>query len=265
MKRRPGTKTLARRCTSRELADEDADALGDSALADDAWESQHFPLLFNVNYVRRHVFGMEAEPELEPFVRHFDMQAFDPQGEMRQAEYSNDAFQRGGRHGNVVAYRNLLPEAKGQRLCTLPEGQIRACWEWNERAWQRDEEAGEFVLAPRIRFVWDGIGVRTAIVWPDEVPHWLRRVDLRLLVTLDEVQQVGQAPTVRYAFWSEVGSLVRGFPRLAGPLASYRLFYEEVPEEVRPIQKELGAQERPQPVSFDQVLDAEAVALAPAT
>src|SRR5262249_38215064 len=63
------------------------------------------PIAFNMNYFRPHVFGLEAEPEVAAFVRHFELGVEDPQGAIAGADYDAAGFLRGWDEGNRAAYR----------------------------------------------------------------------------------------------------------------------------------------------------------------
>src|ERR1700724_1994964 len=53
----------------------------------------YLPVVFNINFFRPHIFGMEAEPELGAFVTEFGLTVFDPQNNgMGEGEYSAEGF-----------------------------------------------------------------------------------------------------------------------------------------------------------------------------
>jgi hypothetical protein len=61
---------------------------------------------FNLNSVRRHVFGLEAEPLVTAFVRQFDLEVDDPQADgMGKGPYSPERFLRGWNAGNRFGAR----------------------------------------------------------------------------------------------------------------------------------------------------------------
>src|SRR5215212_760003 len=61
-------------------------------------EPQEGMVMFNLNFFRPHVFGLEAAIELEEFVRHFGAKVEDPQGEMK-GKFSREGFLKGWNEG----------------------------------------------------------------------------------------------------------------------------------------------------------------------
>jgi hypothetical protein len=62
-------------------------------------------LSFNINYIRPHFFGLEAEPELAALIEHFSFLIDDPQRQgMGRGKYSREGFLRGWNAGNLLGY-----------------------------------------------------------------------------------------------------------------------------------------------------------------
>ena len=85
---------------------------------------------FSLGYLRSHVFGLEAELTLSPFVAHFGLEISDPQMEgMGEGPYSPEGFLRGWNAGNRAGYEVALDE--GAELWSLPREANHLVWAWN--------------------------------------------------------------------------------------------------------------------------------------
>src|SRR5262245_29767647 len=79
------------------------------------------PLSFNLNYLRPHIFGLEAELELSTLVKQFDLLVSDAQIDgMNEGEYSADGFLRGWNTGNEFGYQSILSQSPDHQPMTLP-------------------------------------------------------------------------------------------------------------------------------------------------
>jgi hypothetical protein len=143
---------------------------------------------FNVNYIRPHIFGLEAEPELAAFVRHFDLTVEDPQlNGMGEGEYSREGFLAGWNAGNDFGYRAMAGRAGASFADhVLPTERIETCWRWNIARRDLQQRLGDEIFVPVIMFI--GINGRalSACVWPDGIPIALPRVDF-LIIGRDEL------------------------------------------------------------------------------
>src|ERR1051325_2662308 len=75
----------------------------------DMEDSDLLPLSFNLNYLRPHIFGLEAEPEIRSLVEKFSLLVSDDQLDgMSDGEYSTEGFLRGWNKGNEFGYRSIL-------------------------------------------------------------------------------------------------------------------------------------------------------------
>jgi hypothetical protein len=137
------------------------------------------PVAFNLNYNRPHVFGLEAETELTPFVREFDLLVSDPQDEgMGDGEYSPDGFLRGWNAGNLFGYRAMLRSSSAEPRMTLPTERLEAVWRWNYTLEERQEALSADIFIPRIFFLAVAGSVKTSVAWTDGIPIVLPEVDL---------------------------------------------------------------------------------------
>ena len=90
---------------------------------------------FNLNYLRPHVFGLEAALELEQFSEAFAATVGDPQGFMEEgAGFQTELFLQGWNEGNQMAYGPMLKEQSEPIYC-WPSQRIRgeSCARSNSR------------------------------------------------------------------------------------------------------------------------------------
>ena len=140
---------------------------------------------FNLNYWRPHVFGLEAEPEVSAFVRHFGLLVEDPQTEgMGRGAYSPDGFLAGWNAGNRFAFR-AFQEELDEPPASLPRAEIDRCWRWNRGVRELQRRLGEDVFVPRISFVRHDGRIASYVVWGDGLPIAIPRTDLVALVRRD--------------------------------------------------------------------------------
>jgi hypothetical protein len=215
------------------------------------------PLAFNLNYFRPHVFGLEAEPQVAAFVRHFNLSVSDPQiSGMGDGEYSTKGFLRGWNAGNAVAYRALVGNESSQRYLTLPTADIDACWRWNLARHARQKETGESVFVPRIMFAQQDGGLLTVVVWPDAIPILLPSVDIVIVPRFD--LSPSRVKDIVLFEWKELEPLIEGFQKVHGEPTETKVFYETAPADIeRIIRKKQPPTTKPTIVPFDQVLNRE--------
>lgn len=124
---------------------------------------------FNMNFMRPHVFGIEAEPEVDSFIRAFRSTISDPQNEgMDGGPYSRAGFLRGWNAGNRFGYQVVLLHNERPVSHETLEGAVRkfGCvvapsqdiadvWSWNFHIDQNQsavEAKGHDVFVPKV--VW---------------------------------------------------------------------------------------------------------------
>jgi hypothetical protein len=158
---------------------------------------------FNLNYSRPHIFGLEAEPEVDAFVQAFSLEVSDPQtGGMGDGAYSSEGFLRGWNAGNKFA-RQALGTLNREVKPTLPAQVIDRCWRWNLARAEAQEDLSTTQMlpcfVPKIVALRQD-GVRTAVVWGGAMAVVIPPVDGVLLV--------GDQPGVRYASLDELTPLL---------------------------------------------------------
>lgn len=150
---------------------------------EDANEDSDYPVALNINYFRPSFFGLEAEPEVTRFIKHFDMIVSDPQLEgMGKGEYDRDKFLSGWNHGNEFGYASILRDPENHdNLLILPTEKLMQAWRWNYAKKEFQTELGESKFVPRIMFILlDGKPVSIS-VWADGIPIAVPPVDLFLV------------------------------------------------------------------------------------
>lgn len=153
--------------TDAEIEQEIAD---DPERANDAvWKARKAKpsAFFNMNYVRPHVFGVEAEPEVAAFLEAFPSDIEDAQADgMGDGPYTREGFLRGWNAGNRFGYRVILSRAEETptrdnlasladcfNMLTASSEQIAGVWSWNFARQQLEDAvtaAGRDVFVPKI-------------------------------------------------------------------------------------------------------------------
>ncbi|HEV8583731.1 MAG TPA: hypothetical protein VGT02_02070 [Methylomirabilota bacterium] len=222
------------------------------------------PVAFNLNYLRPHPFGLEAEPELTAFVRRFDLLVSDPQTDgMGDGEYSPEGFLRGWNHGNEFGYKSMLPQSPDAARYAMPAATIASAWRWNRAVLARQEAIGEAAYVARV-FFFDVDGVlRVGAVWGDAIPTLLPRVEVVMMPRKDLAPRRLFRKNEDFVLvtWEELEPLLARFPLDAdGALPARRLFYDEPPAFLVDLIRAKPPHTGPfANVEFDKILDRELV------
>ncbi len=228
--------------------------------ADESAEA-HSPVAFNLNYVRPHVFGLEAEPEVAAFVRHFGLGIDDPQTEGMGDTYSAEGFLRGWNHGNRFGVRAVAGRFGPKGLLGVSESLIRNSWRWNLQRERLQAQLGEEIFVPKIMYLDVDGAVRTFAVWPDGCPVALPRVDLVVLARdrLVPWRVFKRAPDTAVATWDEAQDVLMELVHHTAPLEHWRLdYFGEPPPAVQSWFKSRrgsGEQLKDRGLSLDKLLD----------
>jgi hypothetical protein len=232
----------------------------------DAETGPLLPCAFNLNYFRPHVFGLEAEPELTVFVRHFDLRIYDYQSSgMGKGEYSPEGFLRGWNHGNEFGCRAVLGgKSRPPRIFMLPGVELEGYWRWNYHLAAFQAQFGERLFVPRVMFIdFDG-AVRSVVVWGDGIPIALPTVDY-VIVPRDELAPhrffKREKDTVLLSWSALYNALLADFPQHSHHLNYSLLDYGSAPKHVR---KYLSSQppnaKKLRGIGASQILNAEIAA-----
>lgn len=219
------------------------------------------PVSFNLNYMRPHTFGLEAEPELSALVAHFNLLVFDPQNDgMGEGEYSSEGFLRGWNSGNRFGYRSMAQDPTAEGPFALPAATIEKIWRWNYTRDDRQAALGGDVFLPRI-FYFDVDGrLCTGVAWGDLTPILLPPVDIILAPrkTYAPRRFLRKKEDVVLFRRTELDHLLRVFPTGRDILPYRRVSYETPPADLeKAIRAKSAHQETVKAVPPDQVLDQE--------
>lgn len=223
-----------------------------------------------LNYLRPHIFGLEAEPEVTAFVETFHLPLHDPQvGGMGDGPYSRDGFLNGWNKGNQVAYKTFVADPafrSGGEIHSLPREQINRFWKWNLGVPALQKSLGDSVFVPSIFFLAEGGSVRSFVIWVDAIPAALPEVDLFLIPREDLAPRrlwVFKSPDKVLAKPEEVYPLLEQYPPVEAPLRYRLLNYSALPtglgeyvSSLPAITGKLGG------VPVDRVLDEEEISAA---
>jgi hypothetical protein len=238
-----------------EFGAQDADSDGQQTMA---------PVVFNLNYFRPHIFGLEADPEVAAFVGHFSLSVMDPQTSgMGSGAYSREGFLRGWNEGNEMGYRSSLLGGGDRGLKTLPTDKIEACWRWNFAKDNLQKAVGDQVLVPRVEMLAVGGEIRPGVVWPDAVPILLPEVDL-VAVHRNELAPrsliIGKKRDTRLVPWERLAPLLAGFRKGTMGLKCHKLDYATRPQPVEDFVRKIDTPpSKVESVPVDQVLNREMV------
>lgn len=212
------------------------------------------PISFNINYLRPHPFGLEADAELQMFVNHFELKVSDPQiNGMGDGEYSSAGFLRGWNAGNEFAYRAMLSQDPKQDVLSLPSAKLRQYWTWNDDRGIVQDEMVDSGFVPKLFFFNVNGKVKTGVAWGDGIPVLLPEVDL---VLMPRQRLASKGDDIVMATWQELLPLLERFPKVEKGLQCRELFFEETPADIEKwIRSRKPPAESPKEVGFDQILD----------
>lgn len=213
------------------------------------------PANLNLNFVRPHIFGLECEPEVHAFVKHFDFLIFDPQNDGNSTDtYDTQAFIRGYNVGNKFSYGTILKQNAEIANATYPAVDIERNWLWNLHKAALQAKLGENIFLPTISYQMLNGQVKSLIVWSEAIPTAFPDVDTVI------VFRTSLAPS---GFFSGKKNdyTIKEFSEIL-PLLSDKTAdgFRELtsPEKAREWVKSLPASDvKPTPIHVDRVLDRE--------
>lgn len=224
-------------------------------------------LVFNVNYCRPHVFGLEAALELTALVERFGLRVDDPQEDgMGRGPWSVEGFLRGWDLGNLAGHALAAMGVAGRvrrlRSDTLPRARLEAAWRWNHGRRRLQAELGDRIFVPPVHFIRHEGAVRTLVGWGDAIPQAVPKVDLLLLVRgrLAAPRRRGREPELCLAPYAELQALKLGRRVRHDP--PYLLFdHDEAPRPlVRLFQRHPPLAEKLEGLAPDRVLTRDVLA-----
>ena len=232
----------------------------------DGFESAE--IAFNLNYMRPHVFGLEAEPEVRRLVEHFGLAVDDPQIHgVARGPYSTARFLRGWNAGNLSAYRILLDHLRehgddaGPRADdALSAATLETHWRWNYGRRALQQELGDDVFVPRVFYAQSDSGTKAFSVWTDAIPIALPMVDLLFLLRRDlrPASSTAKPDSIAVVPFTNVEPLLSSGRRIEAPAPGVALEFADPPLPILDLFQEASeAQEVPKGLGFDDVLTLE--------
>jgi hypothetical protein len=233
----------------------------DEADGDTPSDKTLLPVVFNLNFVRPHIFALEAEPEVAQFVQHFDLTILDPQNDgMGEGDYSTDGFLRGWNAGNDFGCRAVRSRSPDRSIPALPSRHLEQVWRWNYDLARRRQESRIFV--PSILLCDYEGRVQSAVAWARGIPILLPEVDLCLVsgkgsLLWHVVLRLFGRPlpgTVMLAR-AELEPILARFKLVPGDLPAWELAFDQMPADLEQLlEAKQPPETMPTGLSFDQVL-----------
>lgn len=191
-------------------------------------------LAFELNYMRPHTFGLEAEIEVSALVKQFGLFVDDPQmSGMGRGPYSREGFLTGWNAGNRFGYSAMIAQDAAVTdllASSLPAAQLERNWRWNLKRSRLQEELGQYVFVPKIMALLHEGGVKSFVVWGDGMPTALPDTDLIVVVreSLAPRRFFRRKPDRAFATPAELAP-IRQLGRRVGGEEGYWLFDSAVP------------------------------------
>jgi len=221
---------------------------------------------FNMNYLRPHIFGLEAAPELAAFIAAFDLSIDDPQvGGMGEGPFSEEGFVKSWNGGNRFGYQSILTTDETNEIPVRSTADIERTWRWNRHRNTLQAAVGDVMWIPRIMHMQGTSSVITVAVWPDACPTMLPRVDriilLREMLAVHPRKPGDEESEATIVDWSRLADLVESYP-YDPEHGCYCLEYDVSPEALVCLIQSLpiDTPDRDKFLSPDSVLNAELVA-----
>ena len=232
----------------------------DDRCKDAAFTGQPAAAMVSINYLRPHIFGLEAEPELAAFVRRFDLTVEDPQQEgMDGSEYSRKEFLRAWNAGNDFGFRSFL--ASGDRtppIYALSTEHIEAHWRWNRTRLDLQNQLGNDIFVPLILSF--DVGGELLSGWGDGIPIALPLVDA-LVISRDRLAPrrfLRRAPDRCLVRRADAAALLDRFRLVDGDIPYRLLDYAQPPAPIVSFVTSLAASQADlTAIPVDKILNAD--------
>jgi len=220
--------------------------------------SDYSPANLNLNFLRPHIFALEAEPEITAFVRQFEFIIMDPQIDGNPGTtYEREAFLRGWNAGNKFAFDSIGKSNPEIKTLLYPSDDLERHWNWNFKRNDLQNQLRENIFVPKIAYHSLEGSVKSFIVWSEAIPTAFPTVDTVV------VFRQSLAPS-KFLRSKQNDFTIRSFSDI-GRLLSEEVEYNSL--KYRTLASEEKAKEwvislpassvKPSPVSVDRVLDFE--------
>lgn len=144
--------------------------------------NKELPVSFNLNYLRPHIFSLEAEPEIAAFIEHFGLVIEDPQVDGHTSNiYNAEDFIRGWNKGNEFSYKSIVASNPDIKNSVLPAMDLERYWRWNYTKTHLQHTLGEDIYVPKVSFQVLNGEIKSFILWSDAIPTVFPKVDTVIL------------------------------------------------------------------------------------
>ena len=222
------------------------------------------PFAFNLNYFRPHFFGLEAEPELAAFIKHFNLLVSDPQvSGMGDGEYTAEGFLTGWNNGNEFGCKCILSQNPSQQIWTMTYDKIEAYWKWNHAKDAFQERIGDNVFVPRIMMFENQGQLVSGVAWGDGIPIMLPEVDIVIIPRQELAPRSFFGKTKEdmvVVKWADLLWILSEFQKETTVVPFYKLDYASRPQAVESfVCKQKTMKPKLTMIPMDQVIDQEIV------
>lgn len=226
-------------------------------------EGVEYAAAHRLNFCRPHVFGFEAEKEVNEFVKTFGLGIFDPQEKgMGSGPYSAKGFLTGWSYGNAHGSAARL----GKEVASIGSEQIESVWRWNYSREENQAKLGDNCFVPKILFFNVDGNLKSAFTWGDAICTVLPKTD-GIIVIRKELAAKSffsfseKEPKMFFVPFGVVEATLEQFVMTDLPMTAYKI-PNPVPNEVVKLVKRLKVREHKiEGVRFDDVLTKETLQL----
>ena len=186
-------------------------------------------VVFTMNYGKPNFFALEAATEVGAFIEHFNLSVAD------RENFSDADFLALWKAGNAAACGTMAAVKKGVTFTTLSADILEINWRWNLGVEKLREEIEEHLYVPTIAYVKQNGCVKSAVVWLDEIPICLPKVDLVIIglktsAPADDAEN-GDEELVACE-WDRIVPFMSDFQCAQEPILHYKIAFEERPRKL---------------------------------
>lgn len=196
-------------------------------------EDEHYPIAFNIGYLKPSYFSKEANFELKELVGTHNLMVNDPQiNGMGVGDYQSDKFINAWLRGNSLVCESSFLSNK--EIPTLLSEKVENVWLWNKNKNQLQDNISNDVFIPSVMYFRKDGKVLTACVWEDGIPIIIPPVDMVVIVRKNLAPKKGaeRIEDITFVMWDELKPILEDVKlRMEGD--AYHLFYKMMPYLIR--------------------------------
>lgn len=216
---------------------------------------------FMVELLRPSFFAEEATREIDPFVKHFEVNVLDKAG-AAAVKYSPATVLREWHDASRGEYARALRAARAShvQLSRMPRHELLVAWTWNYHRRVLQSHEGDSLFVPRIWFLRTTDGMVTCMVWPEAMAARVPKVDYILFSRgAFAPDRALSEPEVAFVPWASVAPIISGAAAHDSLSISYRVTDHATLEELaRVVAHQPPSKKLPDVVPLHTVLDDEA-------